>query len=195
MGQKIAARREDEIAVDGEAEVKEILALSEAAEKELESSDPDSEAKSKGILRREFNNLYTKRARTQTQYEYKNDGTLRNKEGKNDKNMTAPKPMVGSKPTRKQQRAEIRAHRLRALTKEVRKGVHTRLEHQLEGLEAELSSTVADGAIGEEDEVRKLRACIRGNRLRKGYIEIVSKALRTSPNILTVQRDVELEMA
>ncbi|KAK3668060.1 hypothetical protein LTR22_001128 [Elasticomyces elasticus] len=214
MGQKTAAKRKDEMAIDREAEVKEILALSEAAEKgelkeleaqldamrlRLESSEPDAEGKSKGMLRREFNNLFGKRARMQfaadavadikdqTRIQQRRDAAREEEEDRAMMTASKPKPV-----SPKRTRAEEQAHRLRVLAKEARSEVQKRLETQLEVLEADLSSAVANGEIGKQDEVRKR---IRGNRLHKGYIEIVDKALRANPNILAAQRDVEIKMA
>ncbi|KAK3651619.1 hypothetical protein LTR56_004348 [Elasticomyces elasticus] len=236
MGQKTAAKRKDEMAIDREAEVKEILALSEAAEKgelkdleaqldamrlRLESSEPDAEGKSKGMLRREFNNLFGKRARMQfaadavadikdlTRIQQRRAAAREEEEGRaklaalrpsdahaareeaEDKAEMAasdPKDVPAPKTT-----AEKRDHRLRALAKEAQMGVHKVLKRKLELLRLELSGAVADGT-SREGGLGLLRERIHGLRIRQGYIEIVEKALRTSPDIIAVAKDVELQL-
>ncbi|KAK5736225.1 hypothetical protein LTR17_007565 [Elasticomyces elasticus] len=233
MGQKTAAKRKDEMAIDREAEVKEILALSEAAEKgelkvletqldamrlRLESSEPDAEGKSKGMLRREFNNLFGKRARMQfaadavadikdaTRIQERRDAAREEEEGRAE--MAAPKPdaareeeedrasMAAPKPSdapAPRTPAEKRDHRLRALAKEAQMGVHRVLKRKLKLLHSELSGAVADGT-SQEGGLALLRERIHGLRIRQGYIEIVEKALRTSPDIIAVAKDVELQL-
>ncbi|KAK4894483.1 hypothetical protein LTR27_007369 [Elasticomyces elasticus] len=215
MGQKTAAKRKDEMAIDREAEVKEILALSEAAEKgelkeleaqldamrlRLESSEADAEGKSKGMLRREFNNLFGKRARMQfaadavadikdqARIQRRRDAAREEEEGRAE--MAASKPSDAYTP---RTTAEKRDHRLRALAKEAQMGVHKALKRKIELLRSELSGAVATGT-SRDGSVGLLRKRIHELRIRQGYIEIVEKALRTSPDIIAVAKDVELQL-
>ncbi|KAK5689804.1 hypothetical protein LTR17_026130 [Elasticomyces elasticus] len=223
MGQKTAAKRKDEMAIDREAEVKEILALSEAAEKgelkeleaqvdamrlRLESSEPDAEGKSKGMLRREFNNLFGKRARMQfaadavadikdpTRIQRQREELEPAEDEKEE--MTAPKSKAESTlmRVRVKSSAEKREHRLRALAKEAKMGLHKRFKHKLEVLRSEVAAAVANGT-SREGGLGMLRKRIHGLQIRQGHIEIVEKALRTSNGkdiyILAVTRDVELK--
>ncbi|KAK4965389.1 hypothetical protein LTR42_012145 [Elasticomyces elasticus] len=215
MGQKTAAKRKDEMVIDREAEVKEILALSEAAEKgelkvletrldamrlRLESSEMDAEGKSKGMLRREFNNLFGKRARMQfaadavadikdaTRMQQRRDAAREEEEDRAEMAAPEPKDVPAPKTT-----AEKRDHRLRALAKEAQMGVHKALKRKIELLRSELSGAVATGT-SREGGLGLLRKRIHELRIRQGYIEIVEKALRTSPDILAVAQDVELKL-
>ncbi|TKA53771.1 hypothetical protein B0A55_13268, partial [Friedmanniomyces simplex] len=80
MGRKTKVKREDELGADRKDEVKEMLQLAEAHEKEglgelsrelegvrarLENKQPDPEGMSKGMLRREFKRLTARIARIQ----------------------------------------------------------------------------------------------------------------------------------
>ncbi|KAK5681783.1 hypothetical protein LTS10_006316 [Elasticomyces elasticus] len=215
MGQKTAAKRKDEMAIDRKAEVKEILALSEAAEKgelkeleaqlddmrlRLESSEPDAEGKSKGMLRREFNNLFGKRARMQfaanAVADIKDQARIQQRqdaareEAEDRAKMAAHKPSDAHTP---RTTAEKRDHHLRALAKEAQMGVHKALKHKIELLRSELSGAVATGT-SREGGLGLLHKRIHELRIRQGYIEIVEKALRTSPDILAVAQDVELKL-